>query len=51
MSIINTGEEWISKKLYGTELYDSVKKRQRHVRIGVAEAELCMRTSHMTYQC
>jgi len=51
MYIINTAEEWISKKPFRTELSDSVKKKLRHVRIGVAVAELCMRTSHMTYQC
>lgn len=28
-----------------------LKRARRHVRIGVAVPELCMRTSHMTYQC
>lgn len=28
-----------------------IKRAWRHVRIGVAVPELCMRTSHMTYQC
>lgn len=51
MYIINTGEEWIIKKPFRTKLYDNVKKRLRHVRIGVAVSELCMRTSHRTYQC
>lgn len=51
MYIINTVEEWISKKPFGTELYDNVKKRLRHVGIGAAVPELWMRTSHMTYQC
>lgn len=50
-NIVNSGEEWISNKLFRTELYDNVKKRLRHVRTGVAMAELCRRTSHMTYQC
>lgn len=43
--------EWNSKSPFRTEVYGNVRKRLRHVRIGVVVAELCMRTSHMTYQC
>lgn len=40
-----------SKNPFRTEVYDDVKKRLRRVRSGVVVAELCIRDSHMTYQC
>lgn len=43
--------EWDSENPFGTEVYDNVKKSLRRVRSGVAVAEMCIRASHMTYQC